>query len=210
MTVDGRQPLSDSVIAAVTELCAAAEDRDGAAAVVVHVGGTPGPGWAGDLRVATVSRWERGLRRLERLPVVTIAVATGDCGGAALDALLVTDYRIASATSRLVQPAVAGATWPGMALYRLARQAAAAAPVRRAMLFGAPMTAAAALSVGLIDEVSVRPAEALAKAIEAARTTQGTELAVIRQLMSEAPATSFEDALGVHLAACDRRLRRAR
>jgi isomerase DpgB len=37
----------------------------------------------------------------------------------------------------------------------------------------------------------------------------GAELAIRRQLMDEASWMSFEDALGPHLAACDRALRRA-
>jgi len=37
----------------------------------------------------------------------------------------------------------------------------------------------------------------------------GRELSIRRRLLLEAASTSFEDALGAHLAACDRALRRA-
>ena len=74
--------------------------------------------------MALVSKWERGLRRLERLDMTTVAMATGDCGGLALDALLATDYRVATSDVRLLVPVAGGATWPGMAIYRLAQQAA--------------------------------------------------------------------------------------
>jgi isomerase DpgB len=47
------------------------------------------------------------------------------------------------------------------------------------------------------------------KAMEVAAAAVGAELAIRRQLVLEAPATTFEDALGTHLAACDRALRRA-
>jgi isomerase DpgB len=206
--IDGGQPLSQDMVAALGAVCDAAEDRAGQDTVVLHVSGVPGPEWPDDLPLALVSKWERGLRRLERLPVVTIAVAEGDCGGAALDTILATDYRIALAQSRLLFPAVAGAIWPGMALYRLIRQTTSIATARRAVLFGAPITAAGALAMGVLDEVAVDATMALSKAREAAVMFQGTDLAVRRQLMFEAPATSFEDALGVHLAACDRVLRR--
>jgi isomerase DpgB len=174
--------------------------------VIVHVYGAPQEPPVHDLSVALVSKWERALRRLERLPAVTVAVARGDCGGMAFDVLLATDYRIASSSVRLLLPAAVGAIWPGMALYRLARQASGSA-VRRALLFGAPIKARDALRMQLVDELTDDPAAALAAAAEAAASLPGTELAIRRQLILEAPATSFEDALGVHLAACDRALR---
>jgi isomerase DpgB len=206
--VDGSRPLAAEAVAELAAACGAAEDGDERGALIVRVSGVPGPEWAADLSVGLVSKWERGLRRLERLPVVTIAVADGDCGGTALDALLATDYRIMPPWAKLVLPGGSGATWPGMALYRLARQSAGAAPARRAIMFGTPIGAESAQVIGVIDEVAANPAAAL----EQARSTAagaGAELAIRRQLAQEALATSFEDALGVHLAACDRMLRRA-
>lgn len=207
--IDGCLPLSAELVEALAAVCERAEDGAGGDAVILEVSGVPEADWAAGLSVAQVSRWERGLRRLERLPAVTIAVAEGDCGGYALDALLATDYRIMFASGRLMLPVMAGATWPGMALYRLVRQAAGAALTRRAVLFGVPIGAEEALAMGITDEVAVDAASALAKAARLATAAEGTELAVRRQLMLEASTTSFEDALGVHLAACDRALRRA-
>jgi isomerase DpgB len=195
-------------VAELAAVCDAAEDDAAHPFVLVKVLGVPGPDWASDLPVALVSKWERGVRRLERLPAVTIAVAEDDCGGTALDALLATDYRIMPAWAKLIVPTVAGATWPGMALYRLARQAGGAAAARRAILFGTPIEAAAAQAIGIIDEVTGNPALAIERAVEVAAAAAGTELAIRRQLMAEALTTSYEDALGVHLAACDRALRR--
>lgn len=209
--MDGGRPLTLESLAELAELCDQAEgdvSRPTARTLVIlRVSGVPEPEWSSDLRIALVSKWERGLRRLERLPAVTIAVAEGDCGGPALDALLVADYRIMHAGARLVMPAMAGATWPGMALYRLARQAAGAALARRAVLFGAPIGAAEAQAMGIIDDVAGDVGLALDKAIEAAGEVPGAELAIRRQLIQEAMTTTFEDALGTHLAACDRALR---
>ena len=205
--VDGRQPVSAGLVAALGSLCDSAEDRKGGAVVAVRVTGAPARPQAGHLTVALVSKWERALRRLERLGVATVAVADGDCGGAALDVLLATDYRIATRSVRLVFPVEAGAAWPGMALYRLAQQAGIAA-ARRAVLFGAPVGAADALAAHLVDELTGDAAGALAAAIEMARACSGPEVAIRRQLLLGAPSTSFEDALGLHLAACDRTLRR--
>jgi isomerase DpgB len=208
LRVDGRRPPSADVLAELGAACDAAEDGAARGFVVVLVSGVPGPDWAGDLPVALVSKWERALRRLERAPAVTIAVADADCGGPALDALLAADYRIMTAGTKLIVPVVAGATWPGMALYRLARQGAGTAAVRRAALFGAPIEAAAAQAIGVIDEVTGNPAAAIEQARAVAAAAAATKLAIRRQLVAEALTTSYEDALGVHLAACDRTLRR--
>ena len=214
LRIDGsRAPTADSV-AELGALCDRAEDGDADRAgpwnlVILRVSGVPGPGWSDDLRVELVSKWERGLRRLERLPAITIAVADDDCGGPALDALLVADYRIMPEGARLVMPLVAGVTWPGMALYRLARQAAGTALARRAVLFGTPIGAAEARAMGIIDDVAGNAALVLEKAMEVASAAPGAEFAIRRQLMLEAMTTTFEDALGAQLAACDRALRSA-
>jgi isomerase DpgB len=208
LRVDGGRPLSADSVADLAAVCNAAEDSQAHAFVIVRVSGVPGPDWANDLPVALVSKWERGLRRLERVPAATIAVAEDDCGGPALDALLATDYRIMPTSAKLIVPIAAGATWPGMALYRLARQAAGTAAARRAVLFGTPIGAVAAQAIGIIDEVTGNVTIAIEKAMEVAAAARGAELAIRRQLMQEALTTSYEDALGVHLAACDRALRR--
>lgn len=207
LRLDGSRPISAESVAELAAVCDRVEDGDMLGFVILRVSGVPEANWISDLSVALVSKWERGLRRLERVPAVTIAVADGDCGGPALDALLVADYRIMPAGARLVMPVVTGATWPGMALYRLARQAAGAALARRAVLFGMPIGAAEAQAMGVIDDVAGNAALALEKAMEVAGAASGTELAIRRQLMLEAMTTTFEDALGVHLAACDRALR---
>ena len=206
--IDGTRPLSAEAVAAVGAVCDSTEDCGGHRQVIVHVSGAPAAASAGDLAITLVSRWERGLRRLERLPATTIAIATGDCGGLALDALLATDYRIAATSVRLLVPVEAGATWPGMALYRLSRRSGATA-IRRAVLFGTPIEATEALALCLVDELADDVVTALAAATELTGAVSGAELAIRRQLMLDAATVSFEDALGRHLAACDRALRQA-
>lgn len=209
LRVDGSLPLSAGTVAEFGAVCDTIEDGDASGLVIIYVSGVPGPECTRGLSVAMVSKWERALRRLERLPAGTIAVAEGDCGGPALDALLASDYRIMPDWARLIVPVVDGATWPGMALYRLARQAAGAARARRAALFGAPIWAAEARAMGVIDDVADDVTICAKKAMELAAAAGGAELAIRRQLVLEAATTTFEDALGTHLAACDRALRRA-
>ncbi|MEW1775038.1 enoyl-CoA-hydratase DpgB [Streptomyces sp. NPDC086777] len=202
LEIDGSGHLTPALVHAVETACAEAE-RSGFLAVSV----TAVPEGAGTYAdVARVSKWERALRRLERLPATTVAVASGAVGGTALDALLATDYRIATPGTRLeVSPSGADA-WPGMALHRLVQQVGIA-PIRRTVLFGHPLTAAKALELGLLDEITAAAPAALAEAAAAAGLRSGRELAIRRQLMRDAATTSFEEALGAHLAACDRMLR---
>ncbi|KAB2593939.1 enoyl-CoA-hydratase DpgB [Streptomyces arboris] len=207
--IDGRQTLSAETVAVVAAACDQAEDQGGRAKLIVQVSGAPGRPRARGLTVSLVNKWEQVLRHVERLPAATIAVATGDCGGLALDAFLAVDYRIVTRSARLLVPVEDGATWPGMALFRLAKHGANAAVIRRAVLFGTPVEAADGLALNLVDEVVDDPAEAVAVAVERSGVVAGTELAIRRQLLLDAPTTSFEEALGVHLAACDRALRRA-
>lgn len=208
LRIDGAEPLTIAAVNAVQALCDASDDHDGPGIVAVHVSGAPERPLADALNVGLVTKWERALRRLERLARTTVAVASGDCGGLALEALLATDLRIATPDVRLLVPVHEEATWPGMALYRLAQQVGLAR-IRRAALFGTPIGADEALALHLIGELADSPEMALAAIAELAEGFSGKELAIRRQLMFDAAAMSFEDALGAHLAACDRALRRA-
>jgi isomerase DpgB len=210
LTVDGSQPLTLDTVKALNALCDTAEDGELRTPLVVAVSGAPATG--PNVPLPLVNKWERALRRLEKLDVPTAALADCDCGGTALELLLATDLRIATPGSRLLPLAGdllctgngAGAVWPGMALYRLANQAGVTA-VRRAVLFGAPLDAERALALNLLDELAEDPAAALAALVDT--LTAGPGLAIRRQLMLDAATTSFEEALGRHLAACDRVLR---
>ncbi|MQS39374.1 enoyl-CoA hydratase/isomerase family protein [Streptomyces katsurahamanus] len=208
LKIDGTAPLSAQSVKALAALCDETEDRPTPAVVAVHVTGAPEDGWTSGLDVALVTKWERTLRRLERLPAPTLAVARGDCGGAALDAFLATDFRIAAPDTRLLVVSDTAATWPGMAAFRLVQQAGAAR-VRRAVLLGLPIDAAEARALGIADEVADDPDAVLAATAERVTGLNGKELAIRRQLLFDATSTGFEDAIGPHLAACDRALRRA-
>ncbi|MFI6130742.1 enoyl-CoA-hydratase DpgB [Micromonospora sp. NPDC051141] len=208
LRIDGSKPLTMESVAAVDAACTVAESTKATTMLAVHLTGTPGKDWTHGLEVALVSKWERSLRRLERLTVTTVAVASGDCGGLALDALLAADYRIATPDVRLSLYVDGEATWPGMAIFRLAQQAGGTR-LRRAILFGAHLDATESVDLGIVDEVTNDPTMALTAAAEMVSGLSGREVAVRRQLMFDAPTTSFEDALGRHLAACDRALRRS-
>lgn len=208
LRIDGSRPLTMASVAAVEAVCAAVEYDHAAVMLPVYVSGTPGEDWTHGLDVTLVNKWERALHRLERLGAATVAVASGACGGPALDGLLATDYRIVTPDTSLSLAEDGNAFWPGMAIFRLAQQAGAAR-VRQAIIFGRRIDARESVELGLVDEVADDPRRALIAMAERVRALSGSELAIRRRLMSDAASTSFEDALGRHLAACDRLLRRA-
>jgi isomerase DpgB len=205
--IDGREPLSAAVVAALDAFVDRVEDAPAGVVPVLRLTGAP-LGEQEPSRTGLVNKWERVLRRLERLGRPTVATVRGDCGGLAAEALLATDYRIASVDARLRLPAGPGGVWPGMGLYRLANQIGFAR-VRRSVLFGAPLSSVRALEIDLVDEVAQDVQTAVTAAVARLGAADGQDVAVRRQLMLDATTTSFEEALGRHLAACDRLLRRA-
>ncbi len=207
LRINGASSLSAALIEAVQTACDDAEGQSGLS--LVAVSGVPDDLTRNaDLDVSLVSRWERVVRRLERCTSPTVCTASGDCGGLALDVLLATDVRIATPDTKLIVSAYGDATWPGMAAFRLVDQGGIAG-VRRAVLFGEPINATAALALGLVDVVTPDTGAAVAATAAAIAHLAGSELAIRRQLMFDAKHLSFEDALGPHLAACDRALRRS-
>ncbi|MGC9668712.1 enoyl-CoA-hydratase DpgB [Planosporangium sp. 12N6] len=219
LELDGSAVLSASLVERVNAVCRqVGEGRKDAVLLVRVAGGRDGAeapertgveaAWPYDVDVHTVNQWERALRRLERLPAVTVAAVDGTCRGPALDALLTTDYRVATADTRLGVPTSGRGTWPGMAIHRLANQVGVAR-ARRLALFGTALDAAHAVEWGLLDEVAGDLTARCRDVIDRFAGTSGKELSIRRQLLFDASATSFEDALGSHLAACDRAIRLA-
>jgi isomerase DpgB len=203
--VDGTAGLTTALVATVSGACDRAEDHQ-AAVVVLRIRGGDGTPAAFVPDIALLTKWESVLRRLERLPAASVAAMWGPCAGVALDAALAADYRIAHPEAGLVPCVASGEVWPGMGLYRMSRLSQRAV-VRRAVLFGEPVGAQEALAAGLVDEVAQEPASGAGRLIGRLSGVWGPDLAIRRELVRGSSA-EFEAALGGHLAACDRVLRR--
>ncbi|WP_158624125.1 enoyl-CoA-hydratase DpgB [Micromonospora sp. HM5-17] len=164
--------------------------------------------WPGPVGVHDVNRWERAVRRLERLDVLTVAVAAGACGPAAVEILLAADVRVGLTDATLRLDTGAAGAWPGMGMYRLAQRLGSSA-ARRLLLATAPatFTATDARDHGLLDEIT----DGLdARVAELLRTGGRRDVSMRRSLLLSAGQTSYEVAIGTHLAACDRTLRAGR
>ncbi|MFD4831259.1 enoyl-CoA-hydratase DpgB [Streptomyces uncialis] len=208
LTYDGTWPLT-RLTAAVNAVCQEVECRGAQSVVVLQLDSTEADSrsWPGAASTREVNRWERAVRRLERLAALNISVASGPCGGPAMDLLLATDFRIGAPDLLLRLPVNDGHFWPGMAVYRLV-QHLGVGRARQIVLWGSDIPVERATELGLIDQVSADPAEAVHTASVLAGRIGDRELAVRRQLLLEAASAEYEDALGVHLAACDRELKR--
>ncbi|MDJ1134780.1 enoyl-CoA-hydratase DpgB [Streptomyces iconiensis] len=223
--IAGADRIGKELVQRLSDVCDRVEDSTENDVLLIHLTGADapagphpdagsGPGGSGsdagshpDVDIQVVNKWERALRRLERLPVATVALVDGVCQGAGAEVLLTTDHRIAHPSARFALPA-GNAGWPGMSLFRMAGQLGRRA--RRLALFGGELSAEQALDIGLIDEIDVSPEAAAARGSALFAGARSNGVAVRRQLLAEAVTTSFEDALGSHLAACDRVLRAAR
>lgn len=192
----------------INSICARAEEKSPAVVIFQFMDG-PFSQWPGPVSVQDVNRWERAVRRVEKLATVILAVIAGIANGPVLDLLLCSDYRIVSTDFKLQVPVNRGHIWPGMAMYRLVNQVGLARS-RQIFMGIYDITAQWAFDVGLIDEISAVPFEASNIALSRLNAMSSTELSIRRQLMLEAQSTPFDEALGTYLAACDRELRRLR
>ncbi|MEU2426352.1 enoyl-CoA-hydratase DpgB [Streptomyces sp. NPDC007851] len=210
LKVDGTRSLAE-LTAAVNTVCDQVADRRETTVVVLELSSTPVEfrEWPGDVGIQAVNRWERAVHRLEKQAAVTIAVARGTCGGPVLDLLLAADFRIGAPGLQLLLPVNDGHFWPGMSMYRLV-QHLGLARARQIVLWGVDLPLARASELAIIDQVSEDLEDALHTAAVLVGRISDRETAVRRQLLVEAVSTEYEEALGVHLAACDRELRRLR
>lgn len=154
--------------------------------------------------ITDVNGWERALHLIERSPATSVALFGQRVGGCALEVGLACDFRIADPGSQVIWHND-GAVWPSTALYRLVHLVGPAQTIRLALL-GEPLPARAALVGGLVDVITDDP-EAEVETLRAA-VARLDDLRVVRQLVAEAAHTSYDEALGAHLAACERYLRR--
>ncbi|MEV0340763.1 enoyl-CoA-hydratase DpgB [Nocardia sp. NPDC050713] len=216
--ISADQPLTEELLAAVSAIAVRAEDAppDKPHTVVLYVTGTRSGqqfSWPGPVDIGVVGKWEAALRRLEQAPAPIIAVVDGDAYGPAAELLLVADYRILRSGSVFGFAATALGVWPSMALHRLVAQYGAG-PARALAVQGRTLSAAEAHAQGLVDAVIDHDARSETTTVQAGlrlfESTAGTEIAIRRRLLLDATTTRFEDALGAHLAAADRSLRRLR
>ena len=161
---------------------------------------------SGDVSTEDVNRWERTLFRLERSQLVTIAVLDGVVGGAAFDLLVATTVRVASEGAVVRLAVNAGQLWPGMSLFRLARESGVGAA--RRILFADQLDAPMCAQFNLVNHVAQDLQSAIDSILASLHSIDHSEISRRWALVREGGITLADDVLGLHLAACDRELRR--
>ncbi|MEV6960730.1 enoyl-CoA-hydratase DpgB [Streptomyces sp. NPDC051207] len=214
LTVGGNEQLTPELVSRVAAVVAQTESADGGV-VLLLLGGDAAPtaqdpaGFTpSGTGIHLVNTWERALRRLENAGRPTLAVAEGDCTGPALEVLLVADYRLAAPDARLRLAGAEDGAWPGTAVHRLANQIGTAR-ARRLLLLRPWLSAAEAVG-DLVDETAGSTREIRERAaalVDELSALPGQEWSIRRRLLFDS-GLSYEEALGAHLAACDRSLRR--
>jgi isomerase DpgB len=210
--IDGSSPLSKDLITGLDKALDEAEDMGSGTVILFHiVGRTNSPvsmEWPGNTSTQVVNKWERLLRRIERGGVPTIALAEYVCSAVALELLLVADLRLCSGCAAVRHALPGGTIWPSMALYRLSRQIGEAR-ARKLYLHATDVTAEHAMESNIVDGIVDDLAGGLEYIAHLIAHSPLEDFAVRRRLMQDSVSTSFDEALGAHLAACDRALRRA-
>jgi enoyl-CoA hydratase/carnithine racemase len=133
---------------------------------------------------------------LAHLPCAVVAAIQGIAFGGGLELALACDYRIASERARLGSPEVTlGGGTIGGGLFRMTRLIGPSL-AKKMYLTGAPVTAAQALAIGLVDEV-VPPEALLQRALEMAlefAEHAGPAQAGMKQLIDTGHDLSEEEA----------------
>lgn len=209
--VNGCESLSDKLTTNLSNTLDQAEDLGPLAALFVHVVGDESHDhlepWPGSIPTKLVSKWEGLLRRIERANLTTFALVEGVCSPLALELLLVSDLRLGRQNFSVRHANKGESVWPGMSLYRMSRQIGEAR-TRQLCLRNTCVTATLAIELNLMDEIVDDSRAGLSRVAQFFAQGCLEDFAVRRRLMQDSLSTSFEEALGAHLAACDRSLRR--
>ena len=207
-TVDGNSILSKSLIDQLKSSIDSASEKS---CLVIQITGTKDqqlltwPGSAPQLTVDLISKWEQLLRQIELLNSITCATIEGHCNECGLQLLLAADFRILQkdATININKDGM----WPGMAIHRLANQLGTSA-ARRLVFFAKNISANKAFEEKLVDIIANDIEIEKDKFLSTLTTISLPSTYLRRSLLLEATSEPFETALGSHLAACDRLLKK--
>ncbi len=208
----GVSAISKQIVADINQACSQAEDLGTRAIIKVTLAArapdTPDSSGSDRVDLQLLSQWERALARLENAPGLVLACVEENCVGTMLELLLTTDYRFARPSVQIGLTQPGQPLRPGMAVHRLSSQLGIA-HARPLVLLGRHIDAGAARHIGLIDEISDEPGAAGDSFVKSLDHCAIQDWSIRRRLLLEATFTSHQEALGAHLAACDRFARHA-
>ncbi|AKK67741.1 enoyl-CoA-hydratase DpgB [Xanthomonas translucens] len=210
LDIDAASALNDEQIQRLTDACDEVEDAATPAILILHLRGTAKPPaaacWPGAVSLDLVNRWEKAMRRFERLDGLSLAWIENACSAGMLDLLLAVDQRIAAPTASICVHS-GEAAWPSMAMRRMSTRLGMGA-ARAVFLFQTQLCCARMAQLGVVDQVSDDGQGAIVAWLASLAGVDVQVLPSRRLLLLEGAAHSYEQAVGQHLAACDVELRR--
>jgi len=146
------------------------------------------------------NKWEKICRRLENLPMTTVAVIDGAAYGGGFQMALVCDLRICTSSSTLQLPEAHLGFIPGMASFRLAKYVGLG-HAKRIIITCAKVAAEEARQLGIMDHIADSSDSGTAWALNALGPNHSVAVTLTRRLLNESFTDSWEDAVGHFLAA---------
>jgi isomerase DpgB len=149
------------------------------------------------------SKWEKCVARLEKIKNMKIVSCPNNVSQMALEFLMVADYRIVGVKSNLKLVTEQLGIVPTTALYR-ATKLLGTQLAKRIFLFGQAVDATEGVKLGIYDECTQDTEVAEGKLIDSMSEDVMNLFSVRRRLIEDSHNLTIHEALGAHLAACDR------
>jgi len=150
--------------------------------------------------MSVLTRLEKVLAALERLPRPTAAVLEGPIGSIGLELALIADLTIAAPDTVFYVPGPERGFLPGMSLYRLARYVGAGL-ARQIVLHRTTVHAAEAQRLGIVDRIVPVPAQALGAELSRLLSLPPAALNLARQMLTEGGPMNYAQAYESYKAA---------
>jgi enoyl-CoA hydratase/carnithine racemase len=207
-----RPTVDAETVAHLSQLVGDLADDPSVRAAVFHLGrGRHGPGPAGRLDpgigrlapgdgLSVLTRLEKVIAALERLPCPTVAVLEGPIGSVGLELALVADLTIASPDTVFYVSGPERGFLPGMSLYRLLRYVGPGL-ARQIVLHRTTLRAAEAHRLGIVDRIVPVPAQALGAELSRLLSLPPAALNLARQLLTEGGPMDYAQAYDSYKAA---------
>jgi isomerase DpgB len=148
-------------------------------------------------------KWEKCMARLEKIKNMKIVCCPNNVSQMALELLMVADYRIVGQKSDLKLVSAQLGVVPTTALYR-ATKLLGAQLAKRIFLFGQTLDASEGVNFGLYDECTEDIETAERRLLGSMTKGVLNDFSVRRRLIEDSHNLNIHEALGAHLAACDR------
>jgi enoyl-CoA hydratase/carnithine racemase len=150
------------------------------------------------------SRLEKSLSSLERMNKPAAVVLDGPTGTLGLELALVSDLRLATATTSFELQEMQRGVLPGMSVFRLARYCGLGT-AKQTILLGHPISADQALRYGIVDKVVDKAVddadESLRNGLKYLTSLPPTALTLARQMLHEGGTMDYRKAYEAYKAA---------